>query len=220
MIASRTKTAISVGFVAIVALAAFAGWQAGWDLAGFEAYVQQHSAAGAIAFVAVFAGSTVLPISALPLLPLAARAYGVWMTVLLTTAGWWIGCLAAFAIARRGRSWLERLTSLQALERFERRMPAKVGFGGMLMLRIIFPGDIAGFALGLLKHVRFSTYAAASLLGTLPSALLCSFAGAEFGQGHIISTVLLVLALVAGTLLLKRLWRPETQEERTVSTSR
>ena len=220
MIASRTKTAISVGFVAVVALTAFAGWQAGWDLAEFEAYVQQHSAAGAIAFVAVFAGSTVLPISALPLLPLAARAYGVWMTVLLTTAGWWIGCLAAFAIARRGRSWLERLTSLQALERFERRMPAKVGFGGMLMLRIIFPGDIAGFALGLLKHVRFSTYAAASLLGTLPSALLCSFAGAELGQGHIISTVLLVLALVVGTLLLKRMWRPETQEERTVRTSR
>ncbi|HUP93484.1 MAG TPA: VTT domain-containing protein [Burkholderiales bacterium] len=217
---NRTRTAISVCFVAVVALIAFASWQAGWDLTEFEAYVQRHSVAGAIAFIAVFAGSTVLPISALPLLPLAARAYGVWVTVLLTTAGWWIGCLAAFAIARSGRDWLERVTSLQAIERFEQRMPARVGFGGILMLRIIFPGDIAGFALGLLKHVRFSTYAAASLLGTIPSALLCSFAGAELGRGHIVSTALLVLALVVGTLLLKKLWRPEPQEVRTVSTSR
>lgn len=220
MIVNRKKTAISVCFIAVVSLIAFAGWQAGWDLTEFEAYVQRHSVAGAVAFIAVFAGSTVLPISALPLLPLAARAYGVWMTVLLTTAGWWIGCLAAFAIARSGRSWLERLTSLQAIERFEQRMPAEVGFGGMLMLRIIFPGDIAGFALGLLKHVRFSTYAAASLLGTIPSAVVCSFAGAELGQGHIVSTVLLVLALVAGTLLLKKMWRPERHDARTVSTSR
>jgi uncharacterized membrane protein YdjX (TVP38/TMEM64 family) len=202
------RTLISVGFLAAVGVATFAAWQAGWDLAQLDAYAQQHSAAGALAFIAVFAGSTVLPISALPLLPLAARAYGVWTTVLLTTAGWWIGCIAAFALARSGRNWLERVTWFKSIERFEQRMPAKLDFGSILMLRIIFPGDIAGFALGLLKHVRFSTYAAASLLGTIPSAVLCSMAGAELGHGHVLSTSLLVLAMIVGTWLLRKMWRP------------
>jgi uncharacterized membrane protein YdjX (TVP38/TMEM64 family) len=198
---------VTISIVAILAIAALAAWQHGdWDVSQLQAYVEEHTLAGAIACVGAFAISTVLPISALPLLPLAARVYGVWTTVLLTATGWWIGCIAAFVIARWARVFLERLTSLEATRRLEAKLPADVGFSGIVFLRIILPGDIVGFALGLLKHVRFSTYAAASLLGTIPGAIVFSYAGGELGKGHFASAALLVVAMVLATILLKRLW--------------
>jgi uncharacterized membrane protein YdjX (TVP38/TMEM64 family) len=200
----RTLTLI---VIALLAIAAFAAWAHGdWDISQLEAYIEEHTLAGSIACVGAFALSTVLPISALPLLPLAARVYGVWTTMLLTATGWWIGCIAAFVIARWARVFLERLTSLEATRRLEAKLPADVGFSGIVILRIVFPGDIVGFALGLLKHVRFSTYATASLIGTIPSAIVFSYAGGELGKGHYTSSALLVVALLLATLLLKRLW--------------
>jgi uncharacterized membrane protein YdjX (TVP38/TMEM64 family) len=193
--------------IALLAIAAFATWEHGqWDIAQLQAYIEEHSVAGSIACIGAFAVSTVLPVSALPLLPLAARAYGVWTTVLLTMTGWWIGCIAAFVIARWARVFLERVTSLEATRRLEAKLPSDVGFSGIVVLRVIFPGDLVGFALGLLKHVRFSTYAGASLVGTIPSAVVFSFAGGELGKGHFASSALLVAAMLVGTLLLKRLW--------------
>ncbi|MGZ5092086.1 MAG: TVP38/TMEM64 family protein [Burkholderiales bacterium] len=200
----RTVTLI---IIALLAIAAFVAWEHGdWDISQLEAYIEEHTLAGSIACVGAFALSTVLPISALPLLPLAARVYGVWTTMLLTATGWWIGCIAAFVIARWARAFLERLTSLEATRRLEAKLPADVGFSGIVILRIVFPGDIVGFALGLLKHVRFSTYATASLIGTIPSAIVFSYAGAELGKGHYTSSALLVVAMLLATLLLKRLW--------------
>jgi uncharacterized membrane protein YdjX (TVP38/TMEM64 family) len=200
----RTVTLI---IVVLLAVAAFVAWEHGdWDISQLEAYIEEHTIAGSIACVGAFALSTVLPISALPLLPLAARVYGIWTTILLTATGWWIGCIAAFVIARWARVFLERVTSLEATRRLEAKLPADVGFGGIVVLRIVFPGDIVGFALGLLKHVRFSTYATASLIGTIPSAIVFSYAGGELGKGHYSSSALLVLAMVLATILLKRLW--------------
>jgi uncharacterized membrane protein YdjX (TVP38/TMEM64 family) len=197
---------VAASIVAAVTIAALFAWYGGWDFTQLENYIREHSVAGAIACVGAFAVSTVLPISALPLLPLAAHIYGVWTTVLLTTTGWWIGCLAAFVIARWARGYLERVTSRDAIRRLEAKMPADIDFGGIVVLRVIFPGDIVGFALGLLKHVRFSTYAGASLIGTIPGAVLFSYAGGELGKGHFASTALLLTAMVLASILLKRLW--------------
>jgi uncharacterized membrane protein YdjX (TVP38/TMEM64 family) len=210
----RTVTLI---IVVLLAVAAFVAWEHGdWDISQLEAYIEEHTIAGSIACVGAFALSTVLPISALPLLPLAARVYGIWTTILLTATGWWIGCIAAFVIARWARVFLERVTSLEATRRLEAKLPADVGFGGIVVLRIVFPGDIVGFALGLLKHVRFSTYATASLIGTIPSAIVFSYAGGELGKGHYSSSALLVLAMVLATILLKRLW-PDRASHREAS---
>lgn len=198
---------VTFGVILMLALATFATWQHGeWDIAQLQSYVEEHSIAGSIACIGAFALSTILPVSALPLLPLAARVYGVWTTILLTTTGWWIGCIAAFVIARWARVLLQRFTSRDATRRLEAKLPSDVGFSGIVVLRVIFPGDLVGFALGLIEHVRFSTYAGASLVGTIPSAVVFSFAGGELGRGHFASSALLVAAMLIGTLLLKRLW--------------
>ena len=194
----------------LVALAALGAWHGAWDIAQLESYVEQYPIAGAFACVGAFIVSTVLPISALPLLPLAARVYGVGTTIVLSAAGWWIGCMAAFVIARWARGLLERMNSLDATRRFERKLPNDIRFGGIVILRVIFPGDIVGFALGLLRQVPLMTYALASLLGTIPGAIVFSLAGGELGKGNIVSCALLVSAMVLATLLLKRLLPEKT----------
>ncbi len=191
-----------------LALLALALWQWRWDASPLEAWIRAHPALGALAYVIVVAASVVvLPLSSLPLLPLATRSYGVVGTALLSTAGWWIGCLVAFGLARAGRRWLERFTSLDAVDRIVDRVPDDVGFGGIVVLRAILPVDVVSFALGLVKRLRFSTYAAASLVGIVPFAFVWSYAGGELGAGRFLSFALVVVAMAAVVLWVRRRWK-------------
>ena len=89
---------VTLSILVLLAIAAFAAWQHGdWDVSELHAFIEEHTLAGSIACVGAFAVSTVLPISALPLLPLAARVYGVWTTMLLTATGWWLKSRRSFA---------------------------------------------------------------------------------------------------------------------------
>lgn len=201
----RTKLILSTVVVALVVLGA---WQLEWDTARLELWVGRHAVLGALGYVLLVAASVVLlPFSSLPLLPLAARVYGVIPTALLSTAGWWFGCLIAFQLARLGRRQIERFTSLAAIDRVEARVPADIGFGGIVVLRMILPVDVVSFALGLLKHLRFRTYATASLVGIVPFAFVWSYAGGELGAGRYVTFALLVLGMTAGLVIVRRLWR-------------
>jgi uncharacterized membrane protein YdjX (TVP38/TMEM64 family) len=194
--------------LAVLALAALGLWQSEWDLSGLERWIGLHPVLGAaIYLVALVASVVLLPLSSLPLLPLATRCFGVPLTALLSAAGWWIGCLIAFQIARLGRAYLERITSLAAVDRIEEKIPDDVGFGGIVVLRMILPVDVVSFALGLLKRLRFRTYAAASLLGIVPFSLVWSYAGGQLGTGQFLSFALVVLGMAVVVLLVRRLWQ-------------
>lgn len=194
--------------ITALALIALAGWQWEWDVSWMEGWVAEHRLLGAALYVVLLAVSVVmLPFSSLPLLPLAARSYGVIMAALLSTAGWWAGALIAFHIARLGRRYLERLTSMAAVDRLEEKVPEDIGFGGIVLLRMILPVDIVSFALGLLKRLRFETYAVASLVGILPFAFVWSYAGGQLGAGRYAGFAVVVLAMGAIVLLGRRLWK-------------
>lgn len=193
--------------LAVLALAAVGLWESEWDVSGLERWIMLHPVLGAaIYLLALVASVVLLPLSSLPLLPLATRCFGVPMTALLSATGWWIGCLIAFQIARLGRGYLERVTSMAAVDRIEEKIPNDVGFGGIVVLRMILPVDVVSFALGLLKHLRFRTYAVASLLGILPFSLVWSYAGGQLGTGQFLSFALVVLGMAAVVLLVRRLW--------------
>lgn len=199
------KTAVAAALL-LAAIVVLGLWEWSWDSSLVGRWIDRHPLLGAGAYFLLVAGSVVLlPFSSLPLLPLATQSYGVWTTALLSAAGWWAGCLAAFQIARFGRRYLERVASLAAVDRLEERIPADIGFGGIVVLRLILPVDIVSFALGLLRHLEFRTYAVASLVGIVPFAFVWSFAGGELGAGRFLSFALVVLAM-AGALLLGRRW--------------
>lgn len=182
--------------------------QSHWDMSWLETWIGQHPVLGAALYVGLLVASVVLlPLSSLPLLPLATRSYGVVLTALLSAAGWWGGCLIAFQIARFGRRHLERFASLEAVDRIEASVPPDVGFGGIVVLRMILPVDIVSFALGLLKRLRFRTYAVASLVGILPFAFVWSYAGGQLGAGSFVSFALIAVGMGAVVLVLRRLWK-------------
>lgn len=201
------KTKIILVVIAL-ALLALGVWQLEWDMSWLESWIGQNPVLGAgIYFVLVAASVVLLPFSSLPLLPFATQNFGVLLTALLSAAGWWVGCLIAFQIARFGRRYLERITSMEAVDRIEDKIPDDVGFGGIVVLRMILPVDVVSFALGLLKRLRFRTYAVASLIGILPFAFVMSYAGGQLGAGKFLSFALVVAGMVAVVLMIRRLWK-------------
>jgi len=201
----KAKIAIAVVTVAFVALGI---WQWEWDASGLESWIGEHPVFGAGIYVVLLAASVVLlPFSSMPLLPLATRCFGVGLTALLSAAGWWAGCLIAFQIARLGRRYLERFTSLEAVDRLEGKVPEDVGFGGIVVLRMILPVDVVSFALGLLKRLRFRTYAVASLVGILPFSFVWSYAGGQLGTGQFVTFALVVVGMATVVLVVRYLWQ-------------
>lgn len=201
------KAKILIG-VAALALVGLGFWQSAWDVAWLEDWIRLNPVlGGGIYVVLLIVSVVVLPFSSMPLLPLATRNFGVVTTALLSTGGWWIGCLIAFQIARLGRPMLERVTSLAAIDRLESKVPHDIGFGGIIVLRMILPVDVVSFALGLLKELRLQTYAVASLVGIVPFAFVWSYAGGQLGSGQFLSFALIVVGLTAVVLVVRRrLW--------------
>lgn len=194
--------------VILVALAGLAFWQWELDLSGLTNWIGLHPVLGAAMYLVLVVASVVLlPFSSLPLLPFAVKIYGVVPTALLSAAGWWTGCLIAFQIARLGRRYLERVTSMDAVDRLEEKIPDDVGFGGIVVLRMILPVDVVSFALGLLKRLRLRTYAAASLVGILPFSFVWSYAGGQLGTGQYLSFALVVAGTVLALLVVRRIWK-------------
>lgn len=183
-------------------------WQMQWNLLALEEWITAHRILGIAVYMIFVAASVVLlPFSSLPLLPLAARVFGVWWTAMLSILGWWIGCLIAFQIARLGRRYLEKVTSLEAVDRMEQKIPKDIGFAGIVILRMILPVDVTSFALGLFKHLPFSAYAVASLIGITPFAFVWSYAGGELGRGQFLTSALILTGMTVAVLAIRRLWK-------------
>ena len=122
--------------------------------------------------------TVIAPITLLPLIPLIAPILGPFTTGLACWAGWTLGSVIAFWIARHGgRPLLHKFVRMERLNALERRIPKQSHFLLIFALRLIIPVDILSYALGLFSSVRMSTYALASALGIL----WFSFALAYFG---------------------------------------
>lgn len=187
-------------------------WGLWWDWSAIAEWMKVHRTLGIVLY-AVFAAISVvfLPLSSLPLLPVAAGIFGVSETAIASILGWWVGSLIAFQVARFGRTYVEKITSLEAVDRLENAIPKDVGFAGIVVLRMMLPVDVTSFALGLLKRLSFTTYAVATLVGIIPFAFMWSYAGGELGSGEYASTALVLVTLIVAVLILQRLWERHTR---------
>lgn len=181
-------------------------WEYSWDLTAIEKTIGQHPLLGGGLYIVLLATSiVVLPFSSLPFLPFAANAFGFWMAGVLSIAGWWIGCLIAFQIARMGRPLIERFLSLKTVDAWEKKIPPDIGFIGIILLRMTFPVDVISFALGLFKHLSFSLYAIASLIGITPFAFVWSYAGGEVRDGQFVLAAVVLISLATAVYLIRAL---------------
>lgn len=133
---------------------------------------------GALAYVLLHAFSVVVivPVSTMPLIPLAVQLWGVAATTFLNIAGWTLGATVAFLIARAlGRPYAERLTGKEALDRFEKLMPEKYLFWNVMLLRMAVPVDILSYVVGAFTAIRLPMYVLATALGVAPFAFIFSY---------------------------------------------
>lgn len=134
---------------------------------GMSAYVM-------ITIIAV----VVAPISTLPLMPLASMLWGWPIAGVLSIIGWAIGAQIAFSIARRfGKSFIEKIISVEKLKTIEERIPKRQLFWSVVFLRMTIPVDVLSYALGLFSQMKSSTYFFATLIGVTPFAFVFAYAG-------------------------------------------
>ena len=142
------------------------------------AFIEENPVQGVSLFLALnILDAVVAPGATLPLIPVAAHAWGhIWAAV-VTTAGWTIGSVIAFSIARRwGTPFVKHLTSLQRLREMKHYVPKDV-FWSIVFLRLAMPMDILSYVLGLFTHISWRKYTAATALGVTPPAFLLAYLG-------------------------------------------
>lgn len=143
------------------------------------ASVERGGFLGMIAYVAIAIIATVAaPVSATPLIPIAAGAWGAVLTAMLSIFGWTIGSLVAFAIGRRyGLPLVQKFVSGQKLEKLHKHIPHERVFWSVVLLRIMIPVDLLSYALGIFGVLDWKRYTLATVIGIVPFAFIFAYLG-------------------------------------------
>ncbi|MHB8660808.1 MAG: TVP38/TMEM64 family protein [Minisyncoccota bacterium] len=146
-------------------------------LAGF---VTQGGVLGVAAYVLLTALFVVfvIPLDIALLIPIGAIVWGPIPTALMSIAGWTLGAIAAFGIARRfGLPAVERLIGLARVRAIEQRIPKRNLFLMVVFLRMLVSVDVLSYALGLFSAISWGTYVAATAIGVAPFGFYFAYAG-------------------------------------------
>ena len=118
------------------------------------------------------------PVSTLPFIPLASSLWGWVVAGILSIIGWWLGAQIAFLLARHyGKPLVQKLVSLETLEKFEKSIPEEHLFWSVVLLRMVVSVDLLSYALGLFSSMKTTSYALATLIGITPFAFIFAYSG-------------------------------------------
>ncbi len=118
----------------------------------------------------------VAPISTLPLVIIAASAWGHLMAAILSIIAWTLGAVIAFILARVfGRPLVAMLVNLERVRAIENKIPQKNFFWSVVFLRMVLPVDILSYGLGLFSNMKFLPYFTSTIIGVIPFAFIFSY---------------------------------------------
>ena len=174
---NKIKTFIPIAIiVALFIVSAFYSHKYGEEVGVF---VERGGIFGMIVYVIIAIIATVAaPVSAAPLIPIAANAWGVVITATLSIFGWTVGSLVAFAIGRRyGLPLVQKFVSSQKLEKLHKHIPHEKVFWSVVLLRIMIPVDLLSYALGIFGVLNWERYTLATVIGIVPFAFIFAYMG-------------------------------------------
>ena len=144
----------------------------------------------------------IVPFNAVPLFPIASNIFGWLLTAILSIVGWTIGALIAFGLARKyGVILIKKFISLEQIGKYEKLIPEENIFWSIVFLRIAVPVDILSYVLGLFSHIKFRTYAIATLIGVSPAAFIFAYVGTLELRFQIIAFLIAMMILSIGYLV-------------------
>ncbi len=168
-------------------VALLSSYMSGMDIVSYLSYV-------AILTLAVVA----MPVTVMPLIPVAASLLGPLPTALLSIVGWTLGAGLSFLIARYvGRPVIERFVSFEKLDSIAARIPHDARFVTIILLRLTLPVDLVSYALGFSRSIGFWEYISATCLGVI----WFSFAFAYMGDALLNKNSILLIEIGAASVL-------------------
>ncbi len=181
MIHFFSKKAISrnLGILVVIGLfivSSFVGQR--YEMVFAEMHENNSGFAMASYFIITILAVVITPLASAPIIPLATHTWGGLATALLSICGWTIGAMIAFGITRKyGRPHVEKSTVLKRVAQFEKRIPDKFLFIGIVTLRMLVPVDILSYVLGLSSRITAKIYFFATFIGVTPFAFIMSYLG-------------------------------------------
>ena len=178
------------------------------NIVWIENLIKGYEILGAVIYILFLAISEVIsPLSAVPIIPLASSIWGGFITSILNLAGWFLGAIIAFAIARKfGKPLVKRLVNMQELSKLENKLKENQKFFTLIILRIfLFPFDILSYALGIFTKISWKMFLITTLIGILPFAIMLAYLGLlPILIQAILLSLGLVFLLILGYILLKK----------------
>jgi len=173
---SGRREYLSLAVIATVLVASV--WFARSHAESLKQFIDHHAVQGLVVYICLnILDAVIAPGATLPLIPIAARAWGRIAAALVTTIGWTAGSIVAFYIARRwGTPIVKKLTSMERVKRLRPYVP-KHPFWSVVLLRLVLPMDVISYVLGLFSDMTWSSYALATALGLTPSAFVLAWIG-------------------------------------------
>ena len=174
---NKIKAVIPVAIIfALFIISAFYSQKYGEEA---KIFVERGGVFGMVAYIVIAVIATVAaPISAAPLIPIAANVWGVAITAALSILGWTIGSLIAFAIGRRyGLPLAQKFFSVRNLESMHKHIPKEKIFWSVVLLRIMIPVDLLSYALGVFGVLGWRRYTLATIIGITPFAFIFAYLG-------------------------------------------
>ena len=127
----------------------------------------------AVSFIAV----VVAPVSAMPLLPIAAAIWGPFTAGVLSLFAWTLGAMFAFWISRKfGYEFVGKFVKLKRVQLYADKISNMHLFWTVVLLRIVLPVDVLSYALGLFSKMNLGLYTLATIIGIAPFAFIFSYA--------------------------------------------
>jgi len=144
-------------------------------------YIGQNKVLAALIFIGLAALSAILPpLATITFLPPVLLVWPKDVIVIFTMIGWLIGGIIGYTIFRFvARPVLEKFFSFEKIDFFVASLPKNLNLGLALLFRLVAPGEIATYTLGLIKY-PFGYFLLVTLLGELPSALTYIYGAHEF----------------------------------------
>lgn len=163
-------------------------------------YIGAQGTRGMVLYVALVVLAIVIPFgTSIPIVPLSVAFWGGLVAALLNIAGWTIGAIATFFIARRFRDALmARVSILKQIERYGRMIPEENLFLTVIALRLGPPVDFVSYAIALFTEMRFLPYISASFIGMSAFAFFLSYASLASFRYQLLFIVAVLLAALVG----------------------
>lgn len=159
-------------------------WQAPIDF--LKVFIEGKNVASYFVFVLLLFSATVfMPVTIMPIIPIAAPVLGPFVTGVLSVIGWTSGAVVAFLIARYlGRPILARLVSIEKIEKISEKIPEGTLFFFVVLIRLTFPVDIMSYAIGLTTNMHIVPYTLATMIGVTFFSFAFAYSGDAFFGGN------------------------------------